>query len=66
MFCAVGTSILGYSNNNIKKSVLKNINKGNMTTLICPEEVYLSKKSLSIILGRQWLNLLEVEEKLMH
>ena len=25
MFCAVGTSILGYSNNNINKSILKNI-----------------------------------------
>ncbi len=44
MFCAVGTSILGYSNDNIRRSVLKNINKGNMTTLICPEEVYLSKE----------------------
>jgi len=44
MFCAVGTSILGYSNNNVNKSILKNVNKGNMTTLICPEEVYLSKE----------------------
>ncbi len=44
MFCAVGTSILGYSNDRVKKSVLKNINKGNMTTLNCPEEVFLSKQ----------------------
>lgn len=44
MFCAVGTSILGYSNEKINKSVIENIHKGNMTTLNCPEEVYLSKK----------------------
>ena len=29
MFCAVGTSILGYSNDRINKSVKKNINKIN-------------------------------------
>ena len=44
MFCAVGTSILGYSNEKVNKSVIENIHKGNMTTLNCPEEVYLSKK----------------------
>ena len=44
MFCAVGTSILGYSNEKVNKSVTENIHKGNMTTLNCPEEVYLSKK----------------------
>ena len=44
MFCAVGTSILGYSDDNINFSVLKTIKKGNMTTLNCPEEVYLSKE----------------------
>ena len=47
MFCAVGTSVLGYSNSKVNKSVLKNINKGNMTTLNCPEEVYLSKEIIS-------------------
>jgi glutamate-1-semialdehyde 2,1-aminomutase len=44
MFCAVGTSILGYSNENVNASVLSNIKKGNMTSLNCPEEVYLAKK----------------------
>ena len=44
MFCAVGTSILGYSNNNINKSILKNIKKGNMSTLNCAEEVLLAEK----------------------
>ncbi len=47
MFCAVGTSVLGYSNNKVTKSVLNNIHKGNLTTLNCPEEVYLSKKLIS-------------------
>ena len=46
MFCAVGTSILGYNNSNINKSVIKNVKKGNLTTLNCPEEVYLSKQIL--------------------
>ena len=44
MFCAVGTSILGYSNNRINNSVSKNIKKGNMTSLNCSEEVHLSKE----------------------
>tara|TARA_B100001093_G_scaffold439840_1_gene440016 strand:- start:2810 stop:4102 length:1293 start_codon:yes stop_codon:yes gene_type:complete len=44
MFFAVGTSILGYNNEKVNKSVLKNINKGNLTTLNCPEEVYLAKE----------------------
>ena len=44
MFCAVGTSILGYSNDRINKSVSNTIKKGNMTSLNCSEEVYLSKE----------------------
>ena len=44
MFCAVGTSILGYNNKRVNKLVLKNINKGNLTTLNCPEEVALAKQ----------------------
>ena len=44
MFCAVGTSILGYNNDNVNRSVQKNINKGNLTTLNCPEEVLLAKQ----------------------
>ena len=43
MFCAVGTSILGYNNFNVNKSVIKNIKKSNMTTLNCPEEVFWQK-----------------------
>ena len=44
MFCAVGTNVLGYSNLNINKSVFKKISMSNMSSLNCPEEVYLAKK----------------------
>ncbi len=54
MFCAVGTSILGYNNERINKSVLENINKGNMTTLNCPEEVLLAKQ---IIKHHRWASM---------
>ena len=54
MFCAVGTSILGYSNVNVEKSVIKNIKKGNLTTLNCPEEVSLSKE---IIKHHPWASM---------
>ncbi len=56
MFCAVGTSVLGYSNDAVRKSVLKNINKGNMTSLSCPEEVYLSKE---LINHHPWANMVK-------
>ena len=46
MFCAVGTSVLGYGNAKVNKSVLKNIDKANMTTLNCPEEVFLAKQMI--------------------
>ena len=46
MFCAVGTSVLGYGNSRVNKSVIKNIDKGNMTTLNCPEEVFLAKQMI--------------------
>ena len=47
MFCAVGTNVLGYANNAVNKSVLNKINKSNMTTLNCPEEVYLANNIIS-------------------
>jgi len=51
MFCAVGTNVLGYSNNKVNKSVINSINKSNMSTLNCPEEVYLAK---AIIKHHPW------------
>ena len=44
----VGTNILGYSNKEVDAAVIQNINKGNMTTLNCPEEVLLSEKILEL------------------
>jgi glutamate-1-semialdehyde 2,1-aminomutase len=48
MICAVGQSILGYSNKKLNSKILKAIERGNMTTLNCPEEVGLTKKLLSL------------------
>ena len=48
MICAVGQSILGYSNLKLNSKILKSIKMGNMTTLNCPEEVELSKMLLSL------------------
>ena len=44
----VGTCVLGYSNSKIDRAVIKNIKKGNMSTLNCEEEFLLSKKLLKI------------------
>ena len=44
----VGTNILGYANSEIDHAVKKTINNGNMTTLNCPEEVYLAEKLIQM------------------
>lgn len=44
----VGTNVLGYANKKVDNAVIKNLKKSNMTTLNCPEEVYLAKKLISI------------------
>ena len=44
----VGTNVLGYANKKIDNAVVKNLKKGNMTTLNCPEEVYLARKLRTI------------------
>jgi glutamate-1-semialdehyde aminotransferase len=54
MFCAVGTSILGYSNDKITSSVQNNIKKGNLTTLNCPEEITLAEQ---IIKHHSWASM---------
>ena len=43
----VGTCILGYSNSQVDKAVIRSIKKGNMSTLNCEEEYLLSEKILS-------------------
>jgi len=44
----VGTNVLGYANKIVDNAVTKNLKKGNMTTLNCPEEVFLARKLKSI------------------
>ncbi len=44
----VGTNILGYGNPEVDEAVTKVILDGNMSTLNCPEEVFLAEKLLSI------------------
>lgn len=44
----IGTSILGYSNKEVDNAVIKNIKKGNMSTLNCPEEVKLAEKLIEL------------------
>ena len=44
----VGTNILGYNNYEVDNAVKETIFKGNMSTLNCPEEVYLSEQLLKM------------------
>ena len=45
---SVGTNVLGYSDNFVDNEVKKIISKGTMSSLNCPEEVYLARKMLLI------------------
>jgi len=40
----IGTNILGYGHSEVDEAVMKTIKDGNMSTLNCPEEVYLAEK----------------------
>ena len=44
----IGTNTLGYGHDDVDNAVFKNIKKGNMSTLSCPEEVYLAEKLVEI------------------
>ena len=44
----VGTNILGYCNPEVDEAVSKIVNAGNMSTLNCPEEVYLAEKLVEL------------------
>ncbi len=44
----IGTNTLGYGNKEVDKAVLKVVEKGNMSTLNCPEEVMLAEKLIEI------------------
>ena len=45
---SVGTNILGYGNSVVDKAVKNTIEKGNMSSLNCPEEVELAEKLIEI------------------
>ena len=40
----IGTNILGYGNQEVDDAVRRTVDAGNMSTLNCPEEVYLAEK----------------------
>lgn len=44
----VGTNTLGYGNDEVDAAVLETVKSGNMSTLNCPEEVYLAEKLMEI------------------
>jgi glutamate-1-semialdehyde 2,1-aminomutase len=44
----IGTNTLGYSNEEVDNAVMEVVKSGNMTTLNCPEEVYLAEKLIEL------------------
>lgn len=44
----IGTNILGYGHPEVDNAVRKTIDAGNMSTLNCPEEVYLAEKLIEL------------------
>jgi glutamate-1-semialdehyde 2,1-aminomutase len=44
----IGTNTLGYGNDDVDGAVIKTVKDGNMSTLSCPEEVYLAEKLIEI------------------
>ena len=44
----IGTNSLGYGHPEVDEAVLKTVSAGNMSTLNCPEEVYLAEKLIEL------------------
>jgi glutamate-1-semialdehyde aminotransferase len=44
----IGTNTLGYGNDEVDAAVMETVKNGNMSTLNCPEEVYLAEKLIEI------------------
>ena len=44
----IGTNTLGYGYDDVDNAVMETVKKGNMSTLSCPEEVYLAEKLVEI------------------
>ena len=55
----IGTNTLGYGHDEVDDAVLKSVANGNMSTLNCPEEVFLAEKLMKSILGQIWRGLLD-------
>ena len=53
----IGTNTLGYGHPEVDEAVTKTIMNGNMSTLNCPEEVYLSEKLIDI---HSWANMVRL------
>lgn len=47
-FMGVGTNTLGYNHPEIDQAVIETVQKGNLSSLNCPEEVYLAEKLIEI------------------
>ena len=56
----VGTNILGYANSRVDQKVSEAIQKGNMSTLNCKEEVLLAEKLVNI---HPWSKRLDLHEQ---
>jgi glutamate-1-semialdehyde 2,1-aminomutase len=44
----IGTNILGYGHPEVDEAVMQTVRNGNMSTLNCPEEVYLAEKLIEL------------------
>ncbi len=44
----IGTNTLGYGNDEVDAAVMETVKRGNMSTLNCPEEVYLAEKLIEM------------------
>jgi glutamate-1-semialdehyde 2,1-aminomutase len=44
----IGTNTLGYGNEEVDSAVMETVKSGNMSTLSCPEEVYLAEKLIEL------------------
>jgi len=44
----IGTNILGYGNDEVDQAVMQTVKNGNMSTLNCPEEVFLAEKLVEL------------------
>ena len=62
-FMGIGTNILGYNHPDVDNAVKEAVSMGNMTTLNCPEEVYLAEKLIELHPWAVWYVSQEVEVK---